>query len=133
VHALSGIPAPGLEKLATAKKSTLLRYDAAEIQKILAAEPQYFATVIPKGSYPGQDEDIPSFGVKCLLCVRADMDEALVYQLTEQLYAALPDLSKKRPGFANVTDKDFYLGELPLPLHDGALRYYRDQGLTEEK
>ena len=133
VHALAGIPAPGLEKLATARKSTLLRYDVAEIDKILAAEPQYFATVIPKGSYPGQEEDIPSFGVKCLLCVRADMDAALVYQLTEQLYETLPELAERRTDFAGITDRAFYLERLPLPLHDSALRYYRDQGLMEEK
>ena len=73
VHALAGVPTPGLKKLASTKDSVLLRYESAELDKILSGEAEYFPTVIPKGSYPGQEEDIPSFGVKCLLCVRADI------------------------------------------------------------
>lgn len=133
VHALAGVPTPGLKKLASTKESVLLRYENAELEKILAEETEYFPAVIPKGSYPGQEEDIPSFGVKCLLCVRADMDETLVYRLTKLLYESLPELAASNPSFAGAEDKSFYLEDLPLPLHPGALRYYREQGLTEDK
>lgn len=133
VHALAGVPTPGLKKLASTKESVLLRYESADLEKILEEEPEYFPAVIPKGSYPGQEEDIPSFGVKCLLCVRADMDENLVYRLTELLYESLPELAATNPCFAGAEDKSFYLEDLPLPLHAGALRYYEEQGLTEEK
>ena len=133
VHALAGVPTPGLKKLASTKDSVLLRYESAELDKILSGEAEYFPTVIPKSSYPGQEEDIPSFGVKCLLCVRADMDETLVYRLTKLLYESLPELAASNPSFAGAEDKSFYLEDLPLPLHPGALRYYREQGLTEDK
>ncbi len=133
VHALAGVPTPGLKKLASTKDSVLLRYESAELEKILAEETEYFPAVIPKGSYPGQEEDIPSFGVKCLLCVRADMDETLVYRLTKLLYESLPELAASNPSFAGAEDKSFYLEDLPLPLHPGALRYYQEQGLTEDK
>ena len=133
VHALAGVPTPGLKKLAAEKDSVLLRYENADLEKILGEEAEYFPTVIPKGSYPGQEEDIPSFGVKCLLCVRADMDENLVYRLTKHVYESLPELVASNPSFAGAEDKSFYLEDLPLPLHPGALRYYQEQGLTEDK
>ena len=133
VHALAGVPTPGLKKLASTKDSVLLRYESAELDKILSGEAEYFPTVIPKGSYPGQEEDIPSFGVKCLLCVRADMDENLVYRLTKHVYESLPELVASNPSFAGAEDKSFYLEDLPLSLHPGALRYYQEQGLTEDK
>ncbi len=41
---------------------------------------------IPSGTYKGQDEDIATFGIKALLCVRADLDEDLVYEITSILY-----------------------------------------------
>lgn len=133
VHALAGVPTPGLKKLAAEKDSVLLRYENADLEKILGEEAEYFPTVIPKGSYPGQEEDIPSFGVKCLLCVRADMDENLVYRLTKHVYESLPELVASNPSFAGAEDKSFYLEDLPLSLHPGALRYYQEQGLTEDK
>ena len=133
VHALAGVPTPGFKKLASTKDSVLLRYESAELDKILSGEAEYFPTVIPKGSYPGQEEDIPSFGVKCLLCVRADMDENLVYRLTKHVYESLPELVASNPSFAGAEDKSFYLEDLPLSLHPGALRYYQEQGLTEDK
>ena len=133
VHALAGVPTPGLKKLAAEKDSVLLRYENADLKKILGEEAEYFPTVIPKGSYPGQEEDIPSFGVKCLLCVRADMDENLVYRLTKHVYESLPELVASNPSFAGAEDKSFYLEDLPLSLHPGALRYYQEQGLTEDK
>ena len=105
VHALAVVPTPGLKKLASTKESVLLRYENAELEKILAEETEYFPAVIPKGSYPGQEEDIPSFGVKCLLCVRADMDETLVYRLTKLLYESLPELAASNPSFAGAEDK----------------------------
>lgn len=133
VHAFAGVPTPGLKKLATEKDSVLLRYENADLEKILGEETEYFPTVIPKGSYSGQEEDIPSFGVKCLLCVRADMDENLVYRLTKHVYESLPELVASNPSFAGAEDKSFYLEDLPLSLHPGALRYYQEQGLTEDK
>ena len=87
--------------------------------------------VIPAGTYAGQEEDVDTFGVKCLLCVDASMSENLVYQITQEIWAATEKLTKEHPALAEMADREFVCQDLPIPLHLGAWEFYEDQGILE--
>lgn len=131
VHGFAGVPIPGLARLADIRRCRLLCYSEEELEMILREEPAYFEAVIPAGTYRGQESDIRTFGAKCILCVNQEMDEALVYHLTELLYDSLPELAEENAMFAYTEDRRFLFEELPLALHPGAERYYREQGLMK--
>ena len=91
--------------------------------------PFYYKDVIPAGTYEGQEKDVDTFGIKCLLCVHASMDEELVYELTSILYNSTEQLKEQHPALSSMSKKGFMYDELPIALHPGAERFYQEKGL----
>jgi len=84
--------------------------------------------VIPSGTYPGQDRDIFTIGTPNILAVRSDMDEEAVYQITRTIFEELDYLH----GLHNTTRQislDNAVNNLPLPIHAGAERYFKEKGV----
>ncbi|MBQ7535558.1 MAG: TAXI family TRAP transporter solute-binding subunit [Stomatobaculum sp.] len=133
VHAFAGSPVPGLTSLAKNFSCRLLKYRDEELEKILSEEPAYYAEMIPAGTYSGQKEDVKTFGVKCLLCVSADMPEEQVYHLSGLLCDALPELSEQGGMLSRMEDPAFLLDGLPVELHPGAKRCFEERFSAESK
>ena len=87
--------------------------------------------MIPAGTYPGQDADVPTFGVKCVVIVRADMDEEMVYNFTKQIATHTTDLGNAHQALLSMADPDFVCNNLPIELHPGAKRYYEEAGMLK--
>ena len=84
--------------------------------------------VIPAGTYPNQDKDINTVAQPNFLAVRADLDDDVVYQITKTIYENLPFLNAIHSATRDM-HIDQALAGLPMPLHPGALRYFREVGL----
>jgi TRAP transporter TAXI family solute receptor len=84
-------------------------------------------TVIPREMYSTGDRAVHTIGVDGLLICRRDLDEGLVYELTKQLFRSLQSLSTS--GALGLMDLD-QAPATPIPLHDGAARYYRERELS---
>ena len=129
VHGFAGIPIRGLSELADALPCTILKYTEEELRTIIRGNAFYYQDVIPAGTYKGQTEDIPTFGIKCLLCVSADMDEDLVYELTSILARSAGSLKELHGALSSMERKGFMCDELPIELHPGAERFYRENNM----
>lgn len=129
LHGFAGIPIHGLDLLAQSIPCHFLKYTDEELDRILSSESSYYRTVIPAGTYPGQEQDIETFGVKCLVCVSEDMDENLVYLITRILHESVPQLARNHESMAAMEEEGFMYRELPIPLHSGAEKYYQEAGL----
>jgi len=129
VHGMAGIPISAMQELAKTIPCHLLLYTDEELNEILADNDQYVRVTIPAGTYAGQTEDVSTFGVKCLLCVSADMDEDLVYTITKTLQQSIQELADRHSAVAEMAQGSFACSNLPIPLHAGAQRYYEDAGL----
>lgn len=84
--------------------------------------------VIAAGTYPGQDEDVITVAQPNFLAVRADMSEEDVYMITKTIYENLPFLNAIHAA-TKAMDISKAVAGLPMPLHPGAVRYYREVGL----
>jgi TRAP transporter TAXI family solute receptor len=60
----------------------------------------------------------------------ADVAEEVVYAITKEVFENLADFKKLHPAFQVLTRQDMLQG-LSVPLHPGAIRYYREAGLLE--
>lgn len=106
------------------------------IQKMITKYPYYIAASIPSRLYKDVQVDIPSFGDKVLIVVRADMNEQFAYGITQTILDNLEMFKQLDPVHQQLTQQSMALeGLKPSQLHPGALRYYREQDLypTEEK
>ena len=125
----AGLPIGGQLNLAATKEIQVLDMTQEEIDKVLAGNAAYIQTKIPAGTYTGQDSDANTFGVKCLIIVTADMDADLVYDLCKAMNEHTEEMAAGTALLKDMTDPSFLCTQLPIPLHDGAQKYYSEQGL----
>lgn len=89
----------------------------------------YLNLLLPKGTYKGQDADVPMVGGGNSLFVREDLSDDLVYRITKILMENLDELAKVHPEVRNI--KLEAAAKTPVPLHSGAARYYKEKGLVK--
>jgi TRAP transporter TAXI family solute receptor len=112
---------------ATRAGARLMPLAGPPIERLRHDYPFLRVTIIPRGTYPGAIETIHTIGVDSLLVCRRDLDETLVYDLTRRFFDALPSLSASQ-GALRFMDLD-QAPATPIPLHDGAARFYREREL----
>ncbi|MDW2172794.1 TAXI family TRAP transporter solute-binding subunit, partial [Vibrio sp. 1567] len=83
---------------------------------------------IPANTYPGLDKPITTIAQPNFLAVRDDISEEDVYQLTKAIYENLPFLQGIHKATKAMAIEKAISG-LPLPLHPGAVRYYKEMGI----
>ena len=127
----SGVPMGAHLNASVTKDCVWLGFTDAELDAILAANPSYYKTVIPAGTYNGQDEDVPTFGVKCMVICNASLDEELVYNLAKTLAENTEEMIAGSAVFSAMSDLSFICNDLSIPLHEGAKEYYADAGLLK--
>ena len=68
-----------------------------------------------------------TIGLDGLLVCRSGLDTDMVYGVTKAFFQALPELSAfDAPPLRQMNPED--ASATPIPLHEGAARYYREQG-----
>jgi uncharacterized protein len=101
------------------------------IDKLVADNPYYRYATIPGGMYPGNPDDIQTFGVGATVVTSANVSEEAVYQVAMAVLGNLDDFRKLHPAFANLKAEEMIRDSLSAPLHPGAIRAYRELGLME--
>jgi hypothetical protein len=90
----------------------------------------YGTDVIPAGSYPGVEVDTPTVSTVAVWLVREDIDDDLVYSITKALWR---DMTKRLLDSSHPVGRRIRLASafdgVPIPLHPGAARFYREAGL----
>ena len=89
--------------------------------------PAYQSAMIPANTYDGQTQAVPTVAITNILVTRADVPEEMAYEMTRLMFENLTRL-----GNAHSAAKDIKLSNaaksLPIPLHPGAERYYKEKG-----
>jgi TRAP transporter TAXI family solute receptor len=105
----------------------LIPIEGPAVDTVRREYPFFKLTAVPGGMYPGIDRSVHTIGVDGLLICRRDLDEGLVYELTKQLIASRQSAHASGP----LARMDLQLAPAtPIPLHDGAARYYRERELS---
>ncbi|WP_292898356.1 TAXI family TRAP transporter solute-binding subunit [Nitratireductor sp.] len=88
----------------------------------------FIAATIPAGTYEGQSEDVPTLAITNILVTHSDVSDEVAYQMTKQLFENLDDMVAAHAAAKAISAENGPKG-LPLPLHPGAERYYKEKGL----
>lgn len=128
MSAPGGVPVGALTQLfASAGDSVkLLSFTDEEVAK--AGGDLWTAYTIPAGSYPGQDADLQTIAQPNLLATTIDIPEEHVYLITKTIFENLPFLQAIHPATKAMALEKALAG-LPIPLHPGAVRYYKEVGI----
>lgn len=90
--------------------------------------PLYTESVIPAGTYTGQDQTVIVAGVAKLLTVNESMTEDLAYAILRTLFEHQPELVAVHPEASNLRLETAAEGS-SVPFHPGAIRFYREVGV----
>jgi len=107
---------------------TLLSFTDEDIEAINATYPLWSRYVIPADTYPNQPEDIQGVAHPNIFAVRADIPDEVVYLITKTLWENLAALREIHKATRDVSFETALTG-IGAPLHPGAARYYREQGI----
>ncbi len=95
---------------------------------LFAGRPYYLKSEVPGRLYKGNDTAQPSFGSVASVVVSADMPDDVAYAITKAVFDNFEDFAKLHPTTAKLTRESALKGA-GVPLHPGALRYYKQVGL----
>ena len=88
----------------------------------------FLAATIPAGTYEGQAEDVPTLAITNILVTHSDVSEETAYQMTKQLFENLDSMVAAHAAAKAINLENGPNG-VPVPLHPGAERYYKEKGL----
>ena len=97
-------------------------------ERVVADNPFYSYASIPGGIYSGNPEAISSFGLKATVVTRVELDAGAVYALVRAVFGDFPRFAAQHPVFAALDPVTMAKDGNTAPLHDGALRYYKERG-----
>src|SRR6476469_3409675 len=124
----AGLGVASLKDLSTSAPITVVAVPKEAVDKI---GPPFVSVMIPANTYTGQDKDVPTAAVINYLVTSSAVSDDLAYQMTKLVFDSLPELAN-----AHVAGKEIKLESAatgsPVPLHPGAIRYYKEKGLIKE-
>ena len=123
-----GHPNGAIQEATTTTDAVLVPVTGAEIDKLLAAKSYYTKAEIPGGVYKGNDAPTPSIGGKAVLSTSAKASPEVVYQLVKSVFDNIDRFKRLHPAFADLKEADMIKVGLSAPLHEGAVRYYKERG-----
>jgi len=102
------------------------------LSELLKKNSSYSKEVVPVRLYEGSEnkEDVPTFGVRACLVSSDKVADEVVYAVTKELFENLDTFRKLHPALEHL-DKEAMLKGGPIPVHPGALKYYKEAGLAK--
>lgn len=125
---LTGAPVPAIHEAEAKAPLTFIRLSPEQISTIRKAMPEFSPSTIPAGTYRLLDKDYDTFGVYNFAIAQAELPDDLVYKLVKATFENQSVLLKAHPT-ARETIPQNVLKDTFLPIHPGAVRYYREIGI----
>lgn len=123
-----GHPAGTIKEATTSCESKLITVDNDVIRKLVDDNAFYAMATIPGGMYTGTDEDTTTFGVGATFVSSTKTSPEVIYEVTKAVFENFDRFKKMHPAFANLKEADMIKNNLSAPLHEGAVKYYKERG-----
>src|SRR3954467_8864577 len=123
----AGLGVASLRDLSTSTDITVVSVPKEVVDKI---GPPFVSVKIPANTYNGQDKDVPTAAVINYLVTSSAVSDDLAYQMTKLIYESLPELANAHSAGKEIKLETAAAGS-PVPLHPGAIRYYKEKGLIK--
>ncbi|MEL7567908.1 MAG: TAXI family TRAP transporter solute-binding subunit [Dehalobacterium sp.] len=124
------LPVPAVTEMDSTFGVRLIGIDKQDAIDTVNSSLATVAFTIPKGTYPGVQEDVQTVGFPADLIVHKDVPEDVVYEFMQILYDNHDEWVK---GYAAA--EGFNLDNAIIPgwieLHPGAVKYFKEKGLLK--
>ena len=102
-----------------------------EIDKVIEQKPYYRKSIVAKGDYLDSPKDIESFGLGATFVALEKTSPKAVYHIVKEVVENFNDFKSLHPSLKSLSKKELPYAGISIPLHSGAIRYYKEAGLLK--
>jgi hypothetical protein len=125
---LVGHPSANIQDPTTVCGAKLVNVTGAAVDKLVKQHAYYAHATIPGGLYPGNAEDTKTYGVLATVVSSSKVPADTVYAVVKAVFDNFDEFKKLHPAFGALKPENMVKDGLSAPLHDGAVRYYKEKG-----
>lgn len=126
-----GLGASAIQQIAQTVRINIVPVDLSKVKPIAKKYPFYVGFNIPSGVYKGVDVTTPTVALQSILIAAESLPADTVYNTMKAMFASEDAFKKLHPNLANYFSLAKATRGLPVPLHPGAERFYREKGLLK--
>ncbi|NLC37161.1 MAG: TAXI family TRAP transporter solute-binding subunit [Alcaligenaceae bacterium] len=124
-----GHPSANIQDPTTSCGAQLVSLTGPVVDKLVDTYPYYAKVAIPAGLYPNNPQETESYGVLATFVTSSDVPEDTVYTVVKAVFENFDDFKRLHPAFGILEKEDMVKNGLSAPLHPGAEKYFKEQGL----
>jgi TRAP transporter TAXI family solute receptor len=125
---LVGHPSANIQDPTTVCGAKLVSVTGPAVEKLVKEKPYYAKATIPAGLYPGNPQPTETYGVLATFVSSSKVPADTIYAVVKGVFDNFDEFKKLHPALANLDPKSMIKDGLSAPLHDGAVKYYKEKG-----
>jgi len=123
----AGVPFPSFIELEAKEKVRYIAFDRDQISSLRLAMPELTPSRIPAGAYPSLLRPYETLGLYNFAIAHAELPDDLVYNVVRAVFENHEEMLEATAAAAATVPANLDRNSF-LPLHPGAIRYYRQIG-----
>jgi hypothetical protein len=124
----AAIPSAAITQLAaTSKDFKLISIEEDILETITTKYPYYSESIIGTDIY-GASEDVTTIYLSNMVVIDKTVSEEFVYNMMEIMFDNIDQITSSHPAASGLT-LESAVESLPIPLHPGAEKYFKDKGV----
>ena len=123
-----GHPSANIQDPTTICGAKLISLSGPGVDKLVKEKPYYAYAVIPGGMYPNNPNPTNTYGVQATVVSSTRVPVDVVYAFTKAVFDNFDEFKKLHPALTNLKPEDMIKNGLSAPLHEGAIKYYKEKG-----
>ncbi len=123
-----GSPVANIQDPTTICGAKLVPITGPAVDKLVKNYPYFVYVTINGGIYPANPDPIKSFGVVASLVSSTKVPNDVVYAMVSSVFENFEEFKKLHPALTNLDPMDMIRNGLSAPLHEGAVKYYKEKG-----
>lgn len=127
-----GHPNSSIKEATSACQTKLIDVKGEKLDQLVAEHRYYHTTSIPGGMYRANPKQVDTFGVGATVLTRSELPEHVAYEVVKSVFENHETFIGLHPAFKKLTKQSMVEQYISIPLHPGAIRYYKEIGLLEE-
>jgi len=123
-----GHPSANIQDPTTTCGARLVSLTGPAVDKLVKANAYYAYATIPGGLYANNPNPTQTYGVLATMVTSSKVPADVVYNVVRAVFENFDEFKKLHPAFATLDPKKMVKDGLSAPLHDGAVKYYKEKG-----
>jgi TRAP transporter TAXI family solute receptor len=123
-----GHPSANIQDPTTTCGARLVSLTGPAVDKLVKERSYYAKATIPGGLYPANPQPTETYGVLATFVSSTKAPNETIYAVVKAVFDNFDEFKKLHPALANLKPENMIKDGLSAPLHDGAVKYYKEKG-----